>query len=88
MNDLSLEIGQIHYVGIHNADGADACCCQIQTNRCSQPSCTDYEDLGCQKFFLTHAAHFFQDDMPAVTFDLLLRKCHCPPPPMKYRNST
>ena len=76
MEDLPLEVGQVDDVPVHQADGADAGCGQIETGRRSQSAGADEQYFGLAQLELAFAADVLQDDVAAVAFDLLLGQFH------------
>src|SRR4029079_16005714 len=76
MEDLSLEVGEVDDVPVHHADGADAGCGQIETGRRSQSAGADKQYFGLAQLELAFAAAVLQDDVAAITFDLLLGQFH------------
>ena len=76
MNDLPLEIGQVYFVCICNADRTYACGSQIHCSRSTQTAGTDNQHLGIQQLLLSLDTDFFQNDVAGVTLDLFVGKCH------------
>ena len=77
MQDLALEVGDLHHVEVHDADGAHAGEGQIDGGGRSQAAGADYQDLGVHELALTKTAHLAHDDVPAVTLDLLGSQSPC-----------
>ena len=76
VDDLPLQVGQIHHIRIGNADGAHARSRQIHGCRSTQTACADDEDFCVQQLFLALDANFFQDDVAGVALQLFVGKCH------------
>ena len=41
MDDLALQVGEVHHVEIHQADAADAGSREIEAQRRAEPTCSD-----------------------------------------------
>ena len=41
VDDLPLQVGQIHFIRIDNSDSSYACCRKIHCGRCTKSACTD-----------------------------------------------
>ena len=83
MDDLPLQIGQIHHIGIGNSDGPYTRGGQIHGRRGTQAAGSDDQDLCIQKFFLSLHAYFVQDQMAGIALNLFISQCHYAPPPIK-----
>src|SRR5690349_8988407 len=76
MQNLTLEIGQVHHVAVDQPNGADSCRGQIQWGRGAKTAGPDDKNPGFIDFLLPLAADFRQYDMPAVAVDLFFGKVH------------
>ncbi len=76
VDDLPLEIGEIHGVVIHDAQGAYPGGRQIQQSRRSQAPRAHHQHFGRKELFLPGHAHPGQHEMPGVPYQLFLGKCH------------
>ncbi len=79
VEDLPLQVREIHHVAVDQADRADACRSQIQRDRRPQTSGADDKDFGPAQFLLAFPSHLLEDDLPAVSFDLFFGKIHFRP---------
>ena len=79
VEDLPLQVREIHHVAVDQSDRADARCSQIQRDRRPQTSGADDQDLGPAQFLLTFSANLLEDDLPAVSFYLFFAKIHYQP---------
>jgi hypothetical protein len=69
-NNLSLKIGKRHMIVVDDADGANAGGGEILDDRRAETARADYRDPRCEKLLLALAAHFAQEDMAGVAFEL------------------
>ena len=84
MNDLSLQVGKIYLIRIHNTDSSYSCCCQIKCCRGTKSTGTDDQNAGIQQLFLSLHSHFLENDMTGISLKLFVCKSHyLAPPPMK-----
>ena len=68
MDDLSLKIGKIHFIGICNSDGSNSGCCQIHGCRCSESAGSNDQYTGIQELFLSLCTNFFENDVAGIAF--------------------
>src|SRR5215207_6422979 len=82
VQNLPLEIREIHDIAINEPDRAHAGGSEIQRGRGAQPSGADEKNLRLGDLLLSFAADLRQENMPAVPVYLLFREFHftCPVP--------
>ena len=68
VDNLALQIREIHDVGIGNTDSADTCRREVHGGRGAQASCTDNQHLRVQQLLLALRTHLFQDDVAGIAF--------------------
>ena len=73
VGDLPLEVGYVHLVGVDDTDSADSRRGQIQRRRRTEPAGADDQHARVQELLLSGAPDLFEDDVPAVSFNLLVR---------------
>ena len=71
MDDLSLQIGGIHHVEVHQTDATNPGCRQVHQQRRPQPARANTQDTGSLEPPLALQAHLVQEDVPAVTSQLV-----------------
>ena len=76
VQDLPLEIGEIHLIRVRDADGSHTGRCQIHGSGRSEPAGPNDEDLRVQQLLLPSEPDFFQNDMPGVAFQLFTAQRH------------
>jgi hypothetical protein len=76
MQDLSLEIRQVHDIAVYQSDRADTGRSKIEGRRRTEASGPDQENLGFGHFDLSFATDLIEDDMPAIALYLLFGKFH------------
>jgi hypothetical protein len=74
VDHLTLQIADVHLVGVHQAQGSDARSGQIQRGGRAQPARADDQHLGREQLLLTIDPHVLQDDVAAVPLDLFIRQ--------------
>ena len=74
VEDLALEVGDIHGVEVHDADGSHACEREVYGDRRAEPAGAHDEDFGRQQFALPNAADLGHDYVPAVALHLIGRE--------------
>ena len=74
VDDLSLQVAQIHHIAIHNADGAHTSRCQIHCHRGTQSACTHDEHTSFSYLFLSFHAHVLQEDMARIAVQFFFCK--------------
>ena len=79
VEDLPLQVRKIDHVAVNQSDRADTRRAQVQGDRRTQASGADHKDLGPAQFLLPFTANLLEDDLPAVSFDLIFGKIHVPP---------
>src|ERR1700691_1807011 len=72
MDDLALQVGEVHYVEIDQPDASDTGGGQIQTQRRAKPAGSHQKNFGGLQLELTFGADFGHDQVPAVAQDLVL----------------
>ena len=72
--NLPLQVREIHDVEIDQADAADACRGEIQTERRAEAAGADAEHFGLLELELTFHADFGHDQVAAVAQDFFFRK--------------
>ena len=72
VDNLPLEIGEVHHVEIHDTELADARRRQIQSQWRAQPPGTDGQHLCLLQFQLPVHADFGHDEVPAVAQDFVI----------------
>src|SRR6185437_14042991 len=72
LDHLPLEVGEIHYIKIHDADGADAGGREIKSDRSAEASGADGEHFGGLELALALDAYLRNDEVAAVAQDLLV----------------
>ena len=72
MQHLALQVGEIHRVAVAQHQGADAGCGQVQGRRRAQAAGTHDQGPGSQKLLLAFDAQLVEQDMAAVTQELLV----------------
>ena len=66
MNYLTLKIGDVYNVEIHEAERADACGCKIECGRRAESADADEENLRCLEFSLARCPDLRKDEVAAV----------------------
>lgn len=74
MYDLTLEVAQVHYVSIHDADAPDAGRRKIEADGGAQATGSYDQDLGVAYPFLPLYAHILQKDMARIALQLFIGK--------------
>ena len=72
MNDLPLQIAEIHRVELDHADGADARRSQVQRNGRAESARTDEQHFRCLEPFLTLHADFRENQVARIAFDIFV----------------
>ncbi len=72
VQNLPLQVAEVHDVEIDDADRADAGCGEIHRDRRSQAAGADAEDLRGLELLLPQHADFRQDQMTAVALEIVL----------------
>ena len=76
VDDLSLQVAQIHHIRIHDADASDASCRQIEAHGSPQATGTHHEHACVHYLLLSLDAHILQQDMSRVSLYLFFRKIY------------
>ena len=71
VENLTLEVGKVHRVEIHDAKPADAGGGQVHRDRRAQPARPDAQDAGRANFLLALQPYFGQNQMPRVAADFV-----------------
>jgi hypothetical protein len=71
MNNLSLQIAQIHLIAIDDSYRSNSGRSQVQTRRRTETTRSNDQYLRREQFLLTGTADLFEDYMPTVPFYLL-----------------
>ena len=74
MGYLPLEVGQIDYIVIDDADGANAGCRQIQQQRRAETAGADDQDARRLQLCLANAPDLLQQDVAGVALDFFFRE--------------
>ena len=72
VDDLALEVGEVHRVEIHDAEFADARGGQVHRDGRAEPARADAEHAGGANFLLALQPHFGQNQMPRVAADFVV----------------
>ena len=84
VDDLTLQVAQVHHVGVDYAYGAYACCRKIERHGGSQSACTHDEHTRLHYLLLPLNAHVLKQYVARIALYLFFREvCHSAPPPMK-----
>ena len=84
MDDLSLEVAQIHDIAVDNADRSYTGSSEIHGGRGSEATRTDDKHFGVEDLLLTLQADILKENVAAVTLYLRFSEIdHAAPPPMK-----
>ena len=70
MQHLALEVGQVHHVQVHDADGADTRKGQVDGAGRAETTGADDQGLGLHQGALALGADVAHDNVAAVAFDL------------------
>src|ERR1035437_1077229 len=76
MEDLALEVGELHGVEIHDAELADARRGQIHGDRGAEPARSNAQHAGGTNFLLALQPDFGQSQMPRVAADFVAIQFH------------
>jgi hypothetical protein len=76
MDDLTLEIAQVHDIAIDEPDRADSGGCQVQGCRRTKASGADHEHLRLNDLLLSFSPDLGKKDMAAVAINLCLGELH------------
>ena len=79
MQDLPLQVREIDDIAIDQTDGADAGRSQIESGRRAEPPGADEQDFRLGQLHLALAADVAQNNLPAVSLNLLFGKFHGAP---------
>jgi hypothetical protein len=74
VEDLALEVGRVHRVELHEAQGADPGCGEVEADGRAEAAGPDHEDLRVLEPPLAGEPDVGDDQVAAVTQDLLLRE--------------
>jgi hypothetical protein len=74
VDDLPLQVGELHRVGIGDADGADPRRGQVKGGRGTAPAGADDQDPAVQKPPLPFSPNLQEEDMAGLPFDLVVAK--------------
>src|SRR5262245_10282289 len=77
MQNLSLQVGKVDDVPVNQANRADTGCRQIEPRWRAKSSGSDQKYFGLAQLELAFSADVLQDDMAAVSLDLLFGQFHC-----------
>src|SRR5215471_17930513 len=72
MNDLTLEVGEVHHIKVHQPQSSHTCGCKIECQRRPQTSRTDTEDARSLELLLTFHAYLRHDQVAGVAQDFVL----------------
>ncbi len=72
MNDLPLQVGHIHDIGIDNAERAHPSGSQVVGGRRAQATRPHQQHLGIEQFALAFFANLTEQEMTAVALELLV----------------
>ena len=67
VKDLSLQVGFLHQVKVHQTEGSNARRCEVISRRRAEPSGPDDENPALAQFELTLFSDFLQEQMPRIT---------------------
>jgi hypothetical protein len=67
MEHLTLQVGDVDDVVVHDADGHHPRRRQVEGGRRAEPSGPHYQDLGAQQVELSRLSHLGEPDMAGVT---------------------
>jgi len=84
VDDLSLEVRQLHLVVVGDPDGADAGGREVLDDRRTEPARAEHEHLGVEQGLLALGAHVVHDDVSGVAVELggiEVEIAHCRPLP-------
>ena len=70
MDDLTLEIGEVHHVGVHDADASDASSSEIERDGRPQSAGPHHKNAGIHDFLLTLHADISQQDVSGIALYL------------------
>ena len=70
MDDLTLEVGEVHHIGINDADASDACSSEIERDGRTQSAGPHNEYAGIHNLFLALHADIRQQDMSGIALYL------------------
>ena len=72
VDDLPLQVAGVDDVEVDQADGADAGCGEVESQRGAEAAGADAEHLGCLELLLAFHADFGQDQVARVAGDLVV----------------
>ena len=70
MDDLTLEVGKVHHIGINDTDASDAGGSEIEQDGCPQSASPHHKYTGIHSLFLTLHANIRQQDMSGIALYL------------------
>ena len=76
VDDLALQVGEIHRIVVHHADRAHPRRGEIEQERRAQTAGAAHQNAGLQQLLLADAADFGQDDVPRIALELLFGHRH------------
>ena len=74
MNDLPLQVADVHHVKVDQPDRADTRCRQVVGERRTQATRADTQHLRCLQLTLSLLAHLRQDQVPRVASQIIGRQ--------------
>ena len=76
VQDLPLQVGEIDDIAIDETNGADTGGSKIESGRRAEPPGADEQDLRLAQLQLALAADIAEDNLPAVSLNLLFSEFH------------
>ena len=84
MDNLPLQIAQVHHIGIHHSDSAYTGRREIERDRRTESAGTHHQHARIHNLLLAFHTHILEQDMTGITLYLLFREVnHRAPPPIK-----
>jgi len=88
VNDLTLQVRQVHHIIIDDADRADAGGRQIHRGRRSQTARADDQHSRGEQLLLSAYADLLQNQMPRISLQLVIRESHVLLPCQRHPSAT
>jgi len=79
VEDLALQVTQVHNVGVDDAEATDAGSSQVEGCRGTQAARPNEQGRAVQKLALPFTAHLREDDVATVATNLLFTEWNAPP---------
>src|SRR5262245_5763549 len=76
MDDLALQVAEIHHIKINQPNTTNSSGCEIETQWSSQTSRANQKHLGGLELLLSFHADFRHDQMPAIARYLIVAQLH------------